>query len=447
MNPNYLLKDELQYELLARGITSDCDVQTLRKLFRSLVAEKLQVELGNLRSQSVDDLYECVQHKVLELQDLITQHRSELVLLAPRFRTRLSHLRGRLRHLTELNPGASDKITAQYQYVRERLDSIESSLPNLDGTHHTAQEEEGSLPADNTSQEEVPTQDNRLCEQSQDRIGTGRVSTMTGAGQMTSVNEENRQMFTPHLYQRLPHPLSHLLKELPIVDGMDANILCEFLLKVIKIRQAGQMNDSAVYEVMYPYCRGELLALVTQAVNSREKFENFHARLLRHLIPSREMSHLRITRYERVQLEEESFSNYVQAIKDAGLVLRINEREAQVVERIIEGLTPNQRARFVFQPAPLSLRELERLGIVDRNIAYADRSRADRVSEVTIAEVESRADNQESGVLGRPRTTAPRQRTDIVCFYCRKTGHMQNRCFRRLSQRGKPASTVASSRS
>jgi hypothetical protein len=49
------------------------------------------------------------------------------------------------------------------------------------------------------------------------------------------------------------------------------------------------MNDSAIYELMYPYCRGELLALVTQAINTRETSENFHARSLGHLIPSREM--------------------------------------------------------------------------------------------------------------------------------------------------------------
>jgi len=36
-----------------------------------------------------------------------------------------------------------------------------------------------------------------------------------------------------------------------------------------------------------------------------------------------------------------------------------------------------------------SFRQLERLAIVDRNIAYADRSRAETATEVTIAVVES----------------------------------------------------------
>jgi len=64
------------------------------------------------------------------------------------------------------------------------------------------------------------------------------------------------------------------------------------------------------------------------------------------------MSQLRIARYGRVQSVGEQFSNYVQVIKDAALVLRINECEAQLVERVVEGLTPTQRVRFVFQSPP-----------------------------------------------------------------------------------------------
>ena len=39
-------------------------------------------------------------------------------------------------------------------------------------------------------------------------------------------------------------------------------------------------------------------------------------------------------------------------MKDVALVLRINESEAQLVERVVEGLTPTQRSRFVFQTPP-----------------------------------------------------------------------------------------------
>ena len=108
--------------------------------------------------------------------------------------------------------------------------------------------------------------------------------------QLTPSGQGIKQVFTLHFYQRLPHPLSHLLKEIPVLDGTDVNLLFDFLLKVVKIRRVGQMNDSAIHELMYRYCRDELLALVKQAIDTRKNIENFHARSLRQLIPSRKMS-------------------------------------------------------------------------------------------------------------------------------------------------------------
>jgi len=137
----------------------------------------------------------------------------------------------------------------------------------------------------------------------------------------------------------------------------------------------------------------------------------------------------------------------VQAIKDAALVLRINESEAQVVERVVEVLTLTQRVRFIFQSPTSSFRQLERLAIVDRNIAYADRTRAEPAPEVTIAVVESPMGHGEPGESGNKRAQEPLQRKPVVCFYCRRPEHTQSRCFRRLSQRGKVTHTVESSRS
>jgi len=113
-------------------------------------------------------------------------------------------------------------------------------------------------------------------------VNTGMV-----APQVTPSVHGIKQAFTRHFYQRLPNLLSHKFKEIPVADGTDVNVLCDLLLKVIKIRQVRQMNDSAIYELMYPYCRGELLALVTHAINTKETFENLHARSLGHLITPR----------------------------------------------------------------------------------------------------------------------------------------------------------------
>ena len=101
------------------------------------------------------------------------------------------------------------------------------------------------------------------------------------------------------------------------------------------------------------------------------------------------MSQLRAESYERIQFEGESYANYVQSNKDAVLVLRIRENEAQVVELTIECLTPTQRARFVFQAPNSSFLQLETLAMVDRNISYADQTRAAQPAGVNISAIES----------------------------------------------------------
>ena len=57
------------------------------------------------------------------------------------------------------------------------------------------------------------------------------------------------------------------------------------------------------------------------------------------------------------------------------------------MERTVEGITSIQRARFVFQAPPASFLQLEKLEMVDRNIAYGDQSRAARPAEVTIGAI------------------------------------------------------------
>ena len=91
----------------------------------------------------------------------------------------------------------------------------------------------------------VSNETNALAAQvAQPKSGLGTVGVPAPA---QSVN----QVFTQHFYQRLPHPFSHLMKELPVVEGTDVKLLCDFKTQVLKIRQVGQMTESTIYEIMY----------------------------------------------------------------------------------------------------------------------------------------------------------------------------------------------------
>ena len=109
------------YELQLRGISSDSDIHTLRKLFRAVVTDKVPCDVRNLTTRSVEELFETIHFKAVEMQNLIKQQEAELFQQSPRFRTRLEHLRGRLRHITELDPCASSDFFSRLDEADDRL--------------------------------------------------------------------------------------------------------------------------------------------------------------------------------------------------------------------------------------------------------------------------------------------------------------------------------------
>ena len=72
----------------------------------------------------------------------------------------------------------------------------------------------------------------------------------------------------------------------------DGSLLCDFLLKNLKLRQVSQLPDQAIYEIVYLFCWGELLAFVTNAKTATGNFEIFYARILEQIVPARQLSQL-----------------------------------------------------------------------------------------------------------------------------------------------------------
>jgi hypothetical protein len=143
-----------------------------------------------------------------------------------------------------------------------------------------------------------------------------------------------------------------------------------------------------------------------------------------------------VQNYERFQRFVEPLAVYVQSVRDAALVLRIKETEQLTFARIVEGLTPIQRARFVFQTLPTKFVHLEQLAVLDRNVTYADQTR-----EAGGAAGVNSVKPCENNVGEKPSPSAvgeaPTQGNQRVSFNCGKPGHVQKRCFGRLSSKGK----------
>jgi hypothetical protein len=125
MNPNYLGKDNLLYELRIRGITSGAEIQSLRKLYRSVVARDLPVDVSHLRGLSVGELSERVLNKIHEFQAVVTQSETALPGLVARVRTKILHLRGRLSHIEATGKAGLGFNPARIKELYEQLEVIE----------------------------------------------------------------------------------------------------------------------------------------------------------------------------------------------------------------------------------------------------------------------------------------------------------------------------------
>ena len=90
MYPNYLLRDELEYELASRGLSSAGDVQWLHKIFRAVQADGVPSQASHLPQGSIEVMYRSVCVKVGELEGLNEQLDKSLPTPVARISTRVA---------------------------------------------------------------------------------------------------------------------------------------------------------------------------------------------------------------------------------------------------------------------------------------------------------------------------------------------------------------------
>jgi hypothetical protein len=292
MNPNYLLKEELEYELRIRGFYSQGDVQLLRKIFRSVMSEDDPIKLENLGEINPLEQWECICFKVAELERLVDNPSSNYAQLSARVKTRVKHLTDRLSHVRSLVTLPAEVSTLAIDGHISRLAEIERkfiSVPACDDLLSVQQDSILEAAATNLTVEATdtecqldssanltpgpvlntgfqPTVSTGICIQSNSDSSTPfRL-------QQTSYNTDN-SIFPPlasvattpfnfSICNKLTHPVEGLLRELPVVDGLEVKALLDFFRKVIKIHTLCTISDRALFEVIYPNCREPLCARV-----------------------------------------------------------------------------------------------------------------------------------------------------------------------------------------
>ena len=67
-------------------------------------------------------------------------------------------------------------------------------------------------------------------------------------------------------YNKLPNPLSTIIQQLPVVDGLDVDKLMLFFKILFQLSDFPGMSDGTLLEFVCPYCRGYMAERVTQTI-------------------------------------------------------------------------------------------------------------------------------------------------------------------------------------
>jgi hypothetical protein len=96
-------------------------------------------------------------------------------------------------------------------------------------------------------------------------------------------------------------------------------------------------------------------------------------------------------------------------------VFRLDNPEADIVQTILDGLSPACRSYLVFADKPTSYADLDYLCVQAANAEYADKLRS-ALPESSIRPL--------SITRPAPSSNSSRPRPVIECFYCHRQGHM-----------------------
>lgn len=384
----FLLKDELQFEVKARGAMPQSDVASLRRQLRELMAEEAAVIPFQLRDWQAE--LELIEAKWEDLQSLGIDLES-----VPRSSG------GRLR-------------------LEQRLQHLSNRVVNMEA--QTSDQEKLGVVSNLKAAIQVELHKRTVVESSASAPHSPASVDVAGAGRGWSGHSSTSSGMVAAAYQPLPNPLYSIVKSLPEVDGLNETLLLQFFGKIFRMSDFSGVSDETILQLIFPYSRGPMAELVTRIMHQGGSLDSLHRETLDTFIPGRLREQLRQKYFYRVQAHDESLALFITSIRDAARVLRIDMPEREIVQVILEGVTPQERSRLVFAERPQGFDDLHRLCVMSRSIQMADETRLSSQSR-------ERSDNPHNPPQRQRGLSLNRRRgDDPVCFHCRQPGHLMRSC-------------------
>ena len=94
-------------------------------------------------------------------------------------------------------------------------------------------------------------------------------------------------------YHKLPNPLTDIIQQLPVIDGLDEDKLLHSFGTLFQLSDFPGMSDKTLLELIYPYWRSPMAERVTHTMRCGGSLEFFHGEVLDSFIPGRLRGQLR----------------------------------------------------------------------------------------------------------------------------------------------------------
>ena len=137
---------------------------------------------------------------------------------------------------------------------------------------------------------------------------------------------------------------------------------------------------------------------------------------------------LRQKHFYRVQANGEALANFVSSIKDAARILRLGLPEGEIIQTILEGVTPQERSRLVFAERPRSFTDLDRLCVLSKTIQCNDDTRGHEARWSLDRQVVERRVGRSESQGSQSAAIQSSDARESVCFRCHRPGHIARYC-------------------
>lgn len=423
---DFLLKDEISYELWCRGVSfpENETVERLRKILRSSLKNNLEVSYKNLQSKiTLVSEVELIKKKVFEIQSNYVELNSDSRIQdIVRAENKIAHCKFRIENLLkfQLTEEQTTILKEQLGVVTEFLNKVKSlSLKEnvkesfIRKMSDSNEEEERFIDiVDHVVQNSSNEQNDVFLEKSD----IHKVNSVHSLPENISKPPNVASLvFDSNLYNKLPNPIEKYLSNLKISDGLDINELLVFIKTMLKMKRETKLTDKHISDLLLNHCSGPLLNKLLSCNEQGLTVSQTNACILNTFIPYNMLDNLRRQFVNRPQKINEPISLYIAEIRDHAEIFMCNLVESDIVNIVKNGLNPETRSKLVFCGDPKTFNDLDELCIKFNNVNYSDFSRINQAPSFSSA------------------VTPRQQRVGLSCYICGRSNHIAKNCYRNQS--------------